>query len=197
MDMVIKEIKKDALAEGIPIMLDDGIEFLCNFIKEHDCKKILEIGAAVGYSAIMMADVDEKIDITTIERDEKRYLKALENIKKADKEKQIKLIYNDALNINIGDEEFDLIFIDAAKAQNIKFFQRFGLYLKSHGFIITDNLNFHGLVDKDLEEIESKNVRGIVRKIREFKEFLLENNDYETVFYDVGDGISISEKIKE
>ena len=124
-------------------------------------------------------------------------VRALENIKKADKEKQIKLIYNDALNINIEDEEFDLIFIDAAKAQNIKFFQRFGLYLKSHGFIITDNLNFHGLVDKDLEEIESKNVRGIVRKIREFKEFLLENNDYETVFYDVGDGISVSEKIKE
>ena len=88
-----------------------------------------------------------------------------------------------------------MIFLDAAKSQNIKFFNKFGLALKPHGFIITDNLNFHGYVDKDPEEIESKNIRGIVKKTQEFKQFLIENERYETMFYDIGDGISISEKV--
>ena len=196
MDMVIKKIKKEALDDNVPIIMDDGIEFLNKFIAEHECKNILEIGSAVGYSAIMMASQSKDIHVTTVEKDEDRYRKALENIKKTDLEAQITLIYNDALNIKL-DDTYDLIFIDAAKSQNIKFFQKFDLNLKSHGFIITDNLNFHGLVDKELEEIESKNVRGIVRHIREFKEFLIENNYYETIFYDVGDGLSVSEKIKE
>lgn len=194
MDMVIKEIKDEAIAGNIPIVLDDTIDFIRKFIEEQEIKNILEIGTAVGYSAIMMASLNDDIRVITIERDEERYFKALENIKKVGLEDRITLIYKDALDVSL-EGPFDMIFLDAAKSQNIKFFNKFGLALKPHGFIITDNLNFHGYVDKDPEEIESKNIRGIVKKTQEFKQFLIENERYETMFYDIGDGISISEKV--
>ena len=99
----------------------------------------------------------------------------------------------DALETKV-DDEFDLIFIDAAKGQNIRFFELFSKNLKRNGTIITDNLNFHGLVNKDIEEIESRNVRGLVRKIRDYITFLKENREYETEFIDVGDGLAVSIK---
>ena len=103
------------------------------------------------------------------------------------------VIFSDAFEVELT-EEFDLIFIDAAKAQSIKFFEKFELNLKQNGSIITDNLNFHGMVQIDEKEIASRNVRGIVRKTKAYIEFLKENKNYDTTFYDIGDGISISIK---
>ena len=117
----LEEIREYAEENNVPIMTEDGIKFLTNYIKKHNIKKILEIGAAIGYSAIMMALVDEEIEITTIERDEKRYLEAVKNIKKFKLEDRINLIYKDAFDVKL-DDKYDLLFIDAAKAQNIKFF---------------------------------------------------------------------------
>ena len=87
-----------------------------------------------------------------------------------------------------------MIFIDAAKAQNIHFFELFSRNLMSGGFIITDNLKFHGLVDKKEEDIKSKNLKGLVRKIKDYIQFLKNNHDYDTEFYDIGDGISVAQK---
>ena len=174
-------------------MLEDGIDFLTTYIKKNNIKSVLEIGTAIGYSSIMMALVDKDIKITTIERDEKRYQEALKNIEKFNLENQITPILKDAFEVELK-EEFDLIFIDAAKAQSIKFFEKFEVNLKQNGTVITDNLNFHGMVQKDEKEIASRNVRGIVRKTKAYIEFLKENKDYETTFYDIGDGISISIK---
>ena len=105
-------------------MQKDGIQFLTNFIKDNNIKNILEIGTAIGYSAIKMALVDNDINIISIERDEERYNKAVKNIKKFKLNNRIKLIKDDAFNVELN-EKFDLIFIDAAKAQSIKFFNKF------------------------------------------------------------------------
>lgn len=189
----ITKIKNYAIENNIPIMMDDGIDFLTTFIIKNHINSVLEIGTAIGYSAIMMALSNPLLKITSVERDEKRYLEALKNIKKFNLEERITLIFKDATDLNL-DDKFDLIFLDAAKGQNINFFKSFSNNLNDKGFIITDNLSFHGLVSKKEEEIESKNVRSLVRKIKEYITFLEENNGFETKFYHIGDGISVSQK---
>lgn len=188
---LIREMKQYAEVNNVPIMMDEGIDFLTTFILKNHVKNVLEIGTAIGYSAIMMALVDPNLKITTIERDEVRYLEALKNVKAFGLENRITLIYNDAFNVKL-EEKFDLIFIDAAKAQNIKFFEMFERNLEYRGVIITDNLKFHGLVDKKEEEIKSKNLRALVRKIKDYVDYLKTNEKYNTEFFEVGDGISVS-----
>ncbi len=189
----IKEIREYARDNKVPIMNQEGIDFLTTFIIKHQIKNVLEIGTAIGYSAIMMSLCSPTLKVTTIERDEERYLEAIKNIKKLNLEDRITLIFNDALKTRV-DGKYDLIFIDAAKAQNIKFFELFERNLNDGGFIITDNMYFHGLVKKSEKEIKSRNVRGIVRKIKDYIAFLKENDNYNTTIYDIGDGIAVSEK---
>jgi len=193
MEEEIKRIKNYAKEENIPIMQDEGIEFLTSFIEKKQIKEILEIGTAIGYSAIMMASVSKDIHVTTIERDEARYLEALKNIKKCHLEDRITLIFNEALNVEVTDQ-YDLIFIDAAKGKNIDFFNKFEKNLKEFGYIITDNMGFHGYVEMNEEEIPSKNILGIVRKIKEYIYFLENNMTYKTVIYKIGDGIAVTER---
>lgn len=192
---IVKEIRTYAKENNVPIMMDDGIEFLTNYIVKNKINTVLEIGTAIGYSAIMMALANPNLAVTTIERDEKRYLEALKNIKKLNLENRITLVFNDALCVNI-EGKYDLIFIDAAKAQSIKFFEKFEKNLNPGGVIITDNLEFHGLVKKKEEEIESRNLRALVRKVKEYITFLKANDRYETEFLSIGDGISVSKKIE-
>lgn len=188
------DIENYAKENNIPIMQKDGIEFLTNYIKEHNVKKILEIGCAIGYSAIRMCLVHDDISVVTVERDESRYKEAIKNIKEFNLEKRINVIFDDAFNVDLSDK-FDLIFIDAAKSQYIKFFEKFKDNLSNNGVIVSDNLDFHGLVHKDLNEIESRNVRGIVRKLNNYIEFLNTNKEFKTDFYSIGDGIGISYRI--
>ncbi|MBR3898542.1 MAG: O-methyltransferase [Bacilli bacterium] len=190
----IKDLKEYAKNNNIPIMQEDGIEFLEKYIKENNIKSILEIGSAIGYSAIRMAKVDKNIKITTVERDENRYNEAVKNIELFKLNNQIDIILKDALEIEIKDK-FDLIFIDAAKAQSIKFFEKFQENLNENGTIITDNLNFHGLT-KNPDNIESKNLRALVKKINRYREYLKQNENFKTEFIETGDGISISKRIK-
>ncbi len=190
----IREIKSYAIDHKIPIMVDDGIDFLTTFVIKHQIKNVLEIGTAIGYSAIMMALANPNLKITSIEKDEQRYLEALKNIKRLNLENRVTLIFNDALDVTLHDK-FDLIFIDAAKGKNIKFFERFENNLLNKGYIITDNIDFHGYVDKDEKEITSHNLRSLVRKIKQYITFLKENQNYKTTFYKTGDGITVSEKL--
>ena len=182
-------LEKYALENNIPIMQKDGILFLKDYIKKHNIKTILEIGSAIGYSAIEMASVSKDIKIVTIERDEARYNEAVKNINEFNLNKQIKIILIDALDLEIKDK-FDLIFIDAAKAQYIKFFEKFKYNLNKDGVIISDNLLFHGLTEG--VEIKNRNLRALVRKINLYKEFLKNNENFETTFINKGDGLAIS-----
>ena len=191
----IEELEEYAKENNIPIMQKDGIEFLTNYIKENNIKNILEIGSAIGYSAIKMALVDEDIKVTTIERDKERYDMAVNNINKFDLNNQINIILGDALETNI-EGEYDLIFIDAAKSQYIKFFEKYELNLKKGGVIVTDNLSFHGLVE-DVSKTTNRNTRQLVGKIKKYIEYLKNNSRYETTFYKLGDGVAVSKKIDD
>jgi len=190
---MIEELEEYAKENKVPIMMSDGIDYLCNYIKDNSIKKILEVGSAIGYSAIRMALVSDDVYITTIEKDEERYKIAVDNINKFNLNDRINIIFGDAMETVIN-SEYDLIFIDASKGHNVDFFERYKNNLSDNGVIITDNLAFHGLVD-DESKILTKNQRGIVRKIKSFVEFLNENKEFETVYVDVGDRISISKRV--
>lgn len=192
---MLSELEIYAQTYNIPIMEKEGIEFMCNFIKTHKTYRILELGTAIGYSTIQMAMVDPKVKIVTIERDEKRYKLANENIKKYNCSNQITTVLEDALTYDTL-EMFDLIFIDAAKSQYIKFFERYENNLEVGGYIISDNLKFHGFVDHP-ERIQSRNLRQMIGKIKRYVDYLENHISYETTFLDIGDGIAISKKQKK
>ena len=156
----IREVKRNALNEGIPIMQDETIDFITDYI---------------------------------VRNDSDRYIKALKNVKKLGLEDRITLIFKDALEVSLSDK-FDLIIIDAAKSKNLDFFSHFENNLEVNGSIITDNLDFHGYVNKNLSEIPSRNIRGLVKKIRTYIDFLKNNPKYKTNFYNIGDGISVTER---
>jgi len=189
---MIEEMEEYAKKYNIPIMVPDGINYMLDYIEKHNIKKILEIGTAIGYSAIRMAMVRDDIEITTIERDVERYNEAIKNIKKCNLEDRIKVLLVDALEVEI-DDTFDLIFIDAAKSQYTKFFNKFSPLLNGNGTIITDNLDFHGMRE-NIDQIQSRNLRQMMRKLNSYIDFLKENKEFKTEFINVGDGLGISIK---
>lgn len=188
----LRVIEDYAHENNIPIMLSDGIEFLTDFIKKNNVKRILEIGSAIGYSAIRMALVSEDIHVVTIERDTLRYNEAVKNINDFGLSDRIDIRLADALECDV-DGEFDLIFIDAAKAQYIKFFEKYKSNLAKDGVIISDNLSFHGLVD-NMDSITNRNTRQLVGKIAKYIDFLKNNLEFDTEFISIGDGIGISRR---
>ena len=162
------------------------------YIKNHNVLNILEIGSAIGYSAILMASSSKDVMVTTIERDEARYMECLKNVKKCGMEKKINVVYQDALELNLSEElRYDLIFIDAAKGQYTKFFEKYKNYLNPGGVIITDNIHFHGYVGES-DKLDKGNLKSLVEKIESYVDFLKNNEEFDTVFKDIGDGLSIS-----
>lgn len=192
MNSYIEAMEAYATENNIPIMQKEGILFLQEMIKKHHVKRILELGSAIGYSAIQMCRMDDEIEVVTIERDESRYQKAVENVKLCHLEDRITLILGDALETEV-EGMFDLIFIDAAKAQYIKFFERYESQLVKDGIIVSDNLKFHGFVETT-ERIKNRNTRQLVNKIKRYIEYLETNENYQTTFYEQGDGVAISKK---
>ena len=189
----ILEMEEYANEHNVPIIEKDSIAFIMKFIKANNVKTVLEIGTAIGYSAILMAQADEDVVVTTIERDESRYMEALKNVKKCELEKKVNVVCQDALEMNLSGVSYDMIFIDAAKGQYTKFFEKYKYFLNPGGVIISDNLKFHGHVG-NRNNIASKNLKQLVGKIEDYIDFLKDNEEFETKFYDVGDGLSVSIK---
>ena len=187
----IIEMEEYAKEHNVPIIEKESIAFIMKFIKANDVKEILEIGSAIGYSAILMASVKDDIKVTTIERDETRYMECLKNVKKCEMQDKINVVYQDALEVNLSGVSYDLIFIDAAKGQYTNFFEKYKYFLKPSGVIISDNLKFHGHVG-NRNNIASRNLKQLVGKIENYIDFLKDNEEFETKFYDVGDGLSVS-----
>ena len=197
MKNLIIEMEEYAKEKNIPIMEKDGIAFLMKFIKANNVKSVLEIGSAIGYSAILMASSSPEVKVTTIERDETNYMECLKNVKKCSFEQKVNVVFQDALELNLAEgTQFDLIFIDAAKGQYKNFFEKYKYFLAPGGAIVTDNLKFHGYVGKS-DTIESKNLRQLVTKIENYVEFLKSNEEFDTHFYDIGDGLSVSVRKNE
>jgi predicted O-methyltransferase YrrM len=192
MKQQLLEMEEYALENNVPIIEKDSIAFIMKFIKTNGIKSVLEIGSAIGYSAILMASSSADVTVTTIERDESRYMECLKNVKKCGLDKKINVVYQDALEVNLPNEvKYDLIFIDAAKAQNTKFFEKFKYFLTDDGAIITDNINFHGYVGES-KMLDKSNLKSLVEKIEEYVEFLKTNPEFDTKFYDYGDGLAVS-----
>ena len=188
---LLVSFKTYALQNDVPIITDDGINFIKQLINLKGVKSVLEIGTAIGYSAINMALYSD-CSITTIERDLEMYNKAVENIKEANLADRITVIFKDALEVDESElGKFDLIFIDAAKAQSIKFFDKYKSLLNEKGLIVTDNLLFHDLV---VTPIKDRNLKQLVRKIDTFNKFVVEQEDFDTYIYSIGDGMSLSIK---
>ena len=188
----ILEMEKYAIDNNVPIIEKKSIMHIMKYIKEHNVLSVLEIGSAIGYSAILMASSTKDVTVTTIERDEVRYMECLKNVKKCGMEKKINVVFQDALELNLSDElRYDLIFIDAAKGQYIKFFEKYKNYLNPGGVIITDNIKFHGYVGES-SKLDKGNLKSLVEKIENYVEFLKNNPEFDTVFKDIGDGLSIS-----
>ena len=186
------ELEKYAKEYKVPIILPDGIEYIENYIKENNVKNILEIGTAIAYSAIRMCSVSNDVKVTTIERNKDMYDKAIENIHKFNLEDRINVIFGDALEVEVGGI-YDLIFIDAAKSQYIKFFEKYTPLLNKDGVVITDNLNFHGLRE-NVDTIESKNLRSMMKKLNDYIDYLKNNESFTTTFLDIGDGLGITKR---
>ena len=188
----ILEMEKYAIDNNIPIIEKKSIAFIMRYIKNHNVLNILEIGSAIGYSSILMASSSKDVMVTTIERDEARYMECLKNVKKCGMEKKINVVYQDALELNLSEElRYDLIFIDAAKGQYTKFFEKYKNYLNPGGVIITDNIHFHGYVGES-DKLDKGNLKSLVEKIESYVDFLKNNEEFDTVFKDIGDGLSIS-----
>ena len=194
MKQKILEMEQYAIENNVPIIEKKSIAFIMKYIKSKNIKNVLEIGSAIGYSAILMASSTPDVVVTTIERDEVRYMEALKNVKKCGLEKKINVVFQDALELNLQEDlKYDLIFIDAAKGQYTKFFEKYKHFLNENGTIITDNINFHGYVGSS-STIDSKNLKSLVEKIENYVDFLKENTEFDTKFYDIGDGLSVSTK---
>ncbi len=188
----LDKIRQHAASENIPIIEQEGLEILTQIINKHKPGLILEIGTAIGYSAIQMHLINGAL-VTTIERDNELYQQAVYNVEHLALNDKITLIYNDALlldNTNIGG--FDMLYIDAAKSQYRKFFEKYLINLKPGAIVVFDNLLFHGFVKKDPKEIKSRNLRQMMRKLNEFLVYIENHPEYDFTLIKKGDGIGIA-----
>ena len=193
---VLEEIEKEARKDGVPIIRKEMESFLRVMLSIKKPMRILELGTAVGYSAILMSEyINEKGQIITIENYDKRIPIAKENIKKAGRENVIKLLEGDAMDImpTLESNQFDFVFMDAAKAQYIHFLPEVLRLMKKDGVLITDNV----LQEGDL--IQSKYVvrrrdRTIHKRMREYLEVVKNHSQLETSIVPIGDGITMSVK---
>ena len=186
--MDIDSVKKKALDEKVPIIKDEGLEFLLDFIKKNEFKDILELGTAVGYSAMKMASLDKDIHIDTIEKNEDMYRQAVKNVSESPYKDQIVLHFMPIEEYKT-DKMYDLIFVDAAKAQYGKYMEQFLPNLKEKGYMFFDNMIFHGLV-YEVEKIESRNLKNLVKKIIKFSEMVSNDDRFDIMMFDnIGDGI--------
>ncbi len=188
----LEKIKQKALEEHIPIIMDDTLEVIANILAQMEPKKILEIGTAVGYSAICFSSyLASNGRIDTIERDSVRVSEARENIKKAEVEDKIQIYEGDAVEIlPTLQEQYDVVFIDAAKGKYPFFLQESLRMIKPGGTIIADNVLYKGYV---MGNYNKHKQRTAVRNLREYIAEIIQNPNLETQILEVGDGLAISQ----
>ena len=187
----LEKIKQKALEEHIPIIMDDTLEVIEKQLKEKQPKRILEIGAAVGYSAMCFSEfLADGGKIDTIERDEERIKEAKINFKNVGVEEKIKLYEGDAVEIlPTLNEKYDMVFIDAAKGKYPFFLKEALRMINENGIIFADNILYKGYVMSDYNKHKQ---RTAVRNLREYIKEVSESPNLETEILEVGDGLAIS-----
>lgn len=193
---IVQEMEKFAEEHHIPIMESGAIETFLGLLSIQNPTHILEIGSAIGYSAIRMAQSLPDVSVTTIELHSERYKKAVEFIKAAGLEERIQIIEADALEVDadrVLGKTYDALFIDAAKGQYKRFFEKYSAAIDVGGVIYCDNMFMHGMVLQEDAEIPRRK-RTMIRNIKEFTGWVMTNPNYDTTLLPVGDGILIAIK---
>ena len=194
---ILDTIEREALDSYVPIIRKEMQSFLKLLLAMQKPKRILEVGTAVGFSAILMAEYNpQACEIVTIENYEKRIPIARENFVRAGKDNQITLIEGDATEVlKTLEEPFDMIFMDAAKGQYINFMPDILRLLKTDGVLVSDNV----LQDGDIIEshfVVTRRNRTIHKRMREYLYELTHREDLVTAVLPIGDGITVSSKVK-
>lgn len=193
----IIEIEEQAMNEHVPIMDKISMNFLIQLVGISKPQRILEIGTAIGYSALRMHGAYPSTTIVTIEKDEYRYNQAVRNINRLQKQDSIKPIYGDAKEkmseLAFNNERFDFVFIDAAKGEYQQYFELARPLLTNNGLILSDNILFRGYVANVKEP--PQRYKKMVEKIRAYNEWLIKLPDFTTTLVPIGDGLAISRKI--
>ncbi|SDY49096.1 Predicted O-methyltransferase YrrM [Evansella caseinilytica] len=192
----IHAMESYAAEHGVPIMELTGIQMLLQLLELHHAKKVLEIGTAIGYSAIRMADHIGDLTVVTIERDQERADIAKENIRKMKLQDRILTVLGDALDLKetvATQGPYDVLFIDAAKGNYKRFFELYEPLVKAGGIIIADNVLFKGMVAGVVEEIP-KRLHPMVQKLRRYNSEIMRNERFSSMIYPIGDGVMVSIK---
>ena len=194
-DTEIEELRVYAEENQVPIVDKLALDMIKQLIRMNHTKNILEIGAAIGYSSMQFSSVANDIHVTTIERNEDMIALARNYFQEYGYNEQIRLIEGNALETyqQVNDREYDMIFIDAAKAQSKKFFQLYTPLLKKGGIVVTDNVLYHGFVS-NIDVVRSRNVKQMVKKVQQYNEWLMEQSQFTTNFINMDDGLAISIK---
>ena len=188
---IFNQIKQNALERHIPIIMDDTLDAIAKILEKNKPTRILEIGTAVGYSAICFSKyLADGGKIDTIERDEERIIEAHKNIKDMQLENVIHIFEGDAVEIlPTLTDKYDMVFIDAAKGKYTFFLKEALRLLNRDGIIFADNILYKGYVMSDYNKHKQ---RTAVRNLREYIKEVTENNNLETQILEVGDGLAIS-----
>lgn len=186
-----KELEDYAEKNNIPIVEPEVAQLLKVLIKIQKPKKILEIGTAIGYSSLIMAESNDDVLITTIERNDEMISLAKKNISKTKYNSRINILEGDANELlEELDEKYDFIFLDAAKGQYINFFDKSVKLLNERGIIVSDNVLFKGMVASDKLVVRRK--KTIVKRLRQYLKHINEKEGYISSTIPIGDGVSIT-----
>lgn len=194
-----EEMIEEAERDRIPVMDEEALQFMIELLQLKKPARVLEIGTAIGYSALRMAAALPETSIVSVEKDEERYRRAEYYRAKSPWQERATFILGDALNLpeKFSDKNaFDAVFIDASKGQYQQYFQLCEQLIAPEGLIISDNVLFRGLVadpDADIPE----RLQTMVKKIRAYNHWLVERKDFRTNIFPVGDGVAVSARLPE
>ncbi len=189
---LIKQIREQAVKDGVPVMEEESIDYVRRFLKENSVRSMLEIGTAVGYSSIVFASYIEDLHIVTLENDPERHRQAVANIERAGLSDRIKPLLADARQFSLN-EKFQCLFLDGPKAHNEELYKIYRDNLTDDGIIIVDDVYLYGILDDPQRKIKRR-LRPLVNKLRAFREEMLSDEAYESTYLRIGDGLLICKK---
>lgn len=186
------EMETYAEEHHVPIMQLPAIDALLQLLRIQKPSNIFEIGTAIGYSALRMAIALPECNIVTVERDHERVEAAKQFIARSEVANRITIIESDALEVDVEQfkSTFDAVFIDAAKGQNMRFFEMYSPLVPSGGVLYIDNMYMHGLSDLDIKEVPRRK-RTMIRNLKAFTDWIMQHPEYDSTFFPIGDGLLI------
>ena len=197
MEKLFKKMEEYGYANHVPIINENGLKVLLDTVRKYKPKRVLEIGTAIGYSALQIAaNAAEGVEITTLELSEERARLARSFMEESPYNSQITILTGDAGKLlEEISGSYDFVFIDAAKGQYPDYFRKIQPYLADDAVIAADNVLFRGYVRGGVEA--PRRFRTIVKRLREYLSMVENNPEYTTSIYDNGDGLAVSVRRKD